>query len=333
MHRYAAAHALPQGPGDERPTAKQIIRDEGLEGQLQGKVIVITGATSGIGLETARALTATGATLILTVRNLKRAESVLGDLMASYNVSLVQMENASLQSVCNAARTVLARSKNRINILINNAGIMGVPTLQTTEDGHEMHFAVNYLSQFLFFQLLKPALRDSATADFPSRVVNVSSSAHRVAELPHSHDYDSQKSDYNWSKAYSQSKLASVYMANELDRRYGAQSLHATSLHPGGINTNISRHVGKEFAERIMANEAVSKTLKSPEQGAATTIVAAVGKEWARKGGRYLEDCQEAGRGEEDGNPLGSGYVQQTYNPTVEARLWKESLKIVGLDD
>lgn len=96
MHRYAAAHALPQGPGDERPTAKQIIQDEELEGQLQGKVIVITGATSGIGLETARALTATGATLILTVRNLERAESVLGDLMASYNVSLVQMENASL---------------------------------------------------------------------------------------------------------------------------------------------------------------------------------------------------------------------------------------------
>lgn len=122
-------------------------------------------------------------------------------------------------------------------------------------------------------------------------------------------------------------------MANELDRRYGAQNLHATSLHPGGINTNISRHVGKKFAERIMANEAISKTLKSSEQGAATTIVAAVGKERARKGGRYLEDCQEAGRGEEDGNSLESGYVQQTYNPAVEARLWKESLKIVGLDD
>jgi NAD(P)-dependent dehydrogenase (short-subunit alcohol dehydrogenase family) len=328
---YAAVHANPQGPGDARPTALEIIRDEDLESQLTGKVIVMTGATSGIGLETARALSITGATLFLTTRDVRRAEVVFGEVFKRSEALLIEMDHASYSSVRTAAAAILERSKGQVNILINNAGIMGIRNLQLTGDGHEMHFVTNHLSHFLLFQLLKPVLLAAATADFPSRVVNVASSAHRSCTLPESDNYDFQAGVYSLESAYAQSKLANVYMANELDRRYGHKHLHATSLHPGAANTNISRYIGKEFVEQIMKDEAVYRVMKSHEQGAATTVIAAVGKEWADKGGRYLEDCQEAGRGKDDYNSFGVGYVRQTYDPVSERRLWEDSMRLVGM--
>lgn len=333
MSRYSVAHANPQGAGDARPTALQIIRDEALEGKLVGRAIVVTGATSGIGLEIARALAATGATLFLTARDLKTAETALFDILEPERVSLVETNNASLPSVRTAAGAILARSNGRVNILVNNAGIMGIEDLKLTEDGHEMHFAVNHLSHFLLFQPLKPALLASSTPDFHSRVVMTASCAHRAWALNDSDNYSFQKGGYQHGLAYANSRLANVYMANELERRYGTRGLHATSLHPGGINTNISRHLGGDFVEQIMSNEKLVKILKSPEQGAATTVLAAVGKEWAAKGGRYLEDCQEAKRGDDDDDVFGAGFVRQTYDPKHEKRLWKDSLKLVGLDD
>ncbi|KAE9376397.1 NAD(P)-binding protein [Stipitochalara longipes BDJ] len=312
MSPYAAAHAKPQGAGDARPTALQIIRDESLEGQLIGKIIVITGATSGIGLETARALSVTGATLILTARDTKKAEAAF---------------------IHSAASTILARSNNQVNILINNAGIMGIHDLKLTEDGHEIHFATNHLSHFLLFQLLKPALLSSSTPAFHSRVINVASSAHRTCHLNSSDNYNFEKGGYHFMPAYSNSKLANIYMANELERRYGHKGLHATSLHPGAIFTNLPRHLGPEFVDGIMGNESVVRVLKSTEQGAATTVVAAVGKEWEGNGGKYLEDCEEAKRGEDDGDGFGIGSVSQTYDSETEARLWRDSLEMVGMKD
>lgn len=333
MSPYTAAHADPQGAGDGRPTALQIIHDESLEGKLVGKVIVITGATSGIGLETARALSATGATLFLTTRNMHKAETVLDGLLEPGRVSLLEMDNASFTSVRAAAETILTKSDNQVNILVNNAGVMGIEDLKLTEDGYEMHFATNHLAHFLFFQLLKPALLASATPEFNSRVVMVASSAHRSWKLNESDNYNFQKGGYHYGLAYAHSKLASIYTANELDRRYANKGLHATSLHPGAINTDLSRHLGSEFVEQIMSNEDIRKILKSPEQGAATTVLAAVGKEWEGKGGKYLEDCEEAKRGKDDNEVFGVGFVRQTYEPVSEARLWKDSLDIVGIKD
>ena len=331
MGPYTAAHANPQGAGDARPTALQIVRDEGVEGKLGGKVIVITGASSGIGLETARALSVTGATLFLTARNLKMAETALTRVVEAGRVSLVEMDNNSFASIRTAAETILKKSNNKVNILINNAGVMGVQGLKLTEDGQEVHFATNYLSEFLLFQLLKPALLASATSDFHSRVVNVSSSAHRAGNLPDSDNYNFEKGGYSHEVAYANSKVACTYLANEIDHRYGSEGLHATSVHPGGIGTNISRHLGPEFVQYITSNEAIVKILKSLEQGAATTVVAAIGKEWENKGGKYLEDCEEAQRGKDDNNTFGVGYVSQTYDQKSEERLWKDSLKIVGI--
>lgn len=331
MGSYTAAHANPQGAGDTRPTALQIVRDEGVEGKLGGRVIVITGATSGIGLETARALSVTGATLYLTARNLKMAETALAGVVDAARVSLVEMDNNSFASIRAAAAIILKKSNNKVNILINNAGVMGIQDLKLTEDGQEVHFATNYFSQFLLFQLLKPAMLASATREYHSRVVNVSSSAHRAGTLPDSDNYNFEKGGYSYEAAYANSKLASVYLANEIDRRYGSKGLHATSLHPGGIATNISRHLSPEFKAFFTSNEALLKIFKSAEQGAATTVIAAVGREWENKGGKYLEDCEEAQQGKDDGNIFGAGYVSRTFDQKNEERLWKDSLKIVGV--
>lgn len=335
MSRYAAAHAHPQGPGDARPTALQIVQDEKLENKLAGKAMVITGATSGIGLETARALAATGATLFLTVRDPEKAKPTLNDLLQSDRVFLVKMDNSSLVSIRAAAADIIAKSNHQVNILINNAGIMGVPNLQITDDGFEVQFVTNYLGHFLLFELLKPALIASATPEFSSRVVNVSSSTARSVHLATSDNYNFEKKEYDAAVAYAQSKLAMVYMANEIERRYGHKGLHATSLHPGGIMTNISRNVSPEIIAMVLEElkKSGANVLKSAEQGAATTVLAAIGKEWENKGGRYLEDCAESQRGRDDYDGFGVGWTGQMYDADNEAWLWKDSLKMLGLQD
>ncbi|KAK7177600.1 TPR domain protein (kinesin light chain) [Paraphaeosphaeria sporulosa] len=158
MSRYAEAHTNPAGPGDTRPTAVQIIMDEAAEGRLTGKVIVITGTSSGLGVETARALSLTGAKLFLTARDLNKAKKALNGILEPGRIELVDMDNTSLDSVQTAAKAILQQSNNQVNILINNAGIMAMPKLEYTKDGFEMQFGVNHLAHFLLFQLLKPAL-------------------------------------------------------------------------------------------------------------------------------------------------------------------------------
>ncbi|SPJ82308.1 related to reductases [Fusarium torulosum] len=333
MSRYAEAHLNPAGPGDARPTALQIIKDEGAEGKLAGKVIVITGTSSGLGIETARALSLTGAKLLLTARDLNKAKTALDGILEPGRVELVEMDNASLRSVRAAANAILQKSNNQVNILINNAGIMALPKLEYTKDGFEMQFGVNHLAHFLLFQLLKPALLSSANPTFSSRLVNVSSSAHHVASINESGDYNFEKTKYNEWVSYGQSKTANIYMANEIERRYGSRGLHATSLHPGGIATGLMQHVDPAMLQAMQKDEALFKTMKSPEQGAATTVWAAIGQEWEKKGGEYLADCGRTTRGNDKHEITGAGFAGHAYDPENEARLWNDSLKIVGLTD
>ena len=193
MSRYAPAHINPQGPGDACPTAMQIVKDEGLEGKLKGKVIVITGTSSGIGVKTARALSATGATLYVTTRNLTGAKNALSGILEPGRVELVEMDNTSFESVRAAASTILKKANNKVSILINNAGVMAIADLQFTKDGHEMQFGTNHLSHFLLFQLLKRSLLASSTTDFHSRVVNLGSSGHHIQSINESDNYNFQK--------------------------------------------------------------------------------------------------------------------------------------------
>ncbi|KAL0936743.1 putative short-chain dehydrogenase [Colletotrichum truncatum] len=333
MSLYEEAHANPAGPGDSRPTALQIVKDQELEGKLKGKVFVITGTSSGIGIETARALSVTGATLYLTARNVSKARSNLVDVLNTNRVEIVEMNQESLQSVRDAAKEILAKT-DRVNVLINNAGIMGIQTRQLTQDGNEMHFGVNHLSHFLLFQLLKPALLAAATPEFPSRVVNVSSSVHRIRGLNGSGNYNFSVENYDPTAAYAQSKTANIYMTNEIERRYGPSGIHATSLHPGVVDTSISKNLPKAQVDAILGMEKIQKMLKSPEQGAATTVWAAVGKEWATRGGIYLSDCAETSP-EMEGSDLNDTryHARHVFNPESEGKLWKDSLKLVGFEE
>ncbi|KAH7414529.1 hypothetical protein DE146DRAFT_640600 [Phaeosphaeria sp. MPI-PUGE-AT-0046c] len=320
--RYAAVHKEINGPGDARPTALQIVQDNNLEGTFTDKTILITGCSSGLGIETARALKTTGARLFLTARNLDKGREALGDILEPGRVDLLQLDLNSLASVRDFATEFLKSSDNKLNILINNAGIMATPEALTA-DGFESQFGTNHLAHFLLFQLVKPALLSSSSADFQSRVVALSSMGHRY--FPPKIDNLMLKGEYNADRAYAHSKTANIWFANEIERRYGDKGLHAHSLHPGGIWTGLQIHTPAEMMKAYKANEEVAKYMKSVEQGAATTVWAAVAKVWEGKGGKYLDDCQIAPPAPEGYILFDSGYEKWAYDPENEAKLWKMS--------
>lgn len=330
MSRYTEAHVKPNGPGDSRPTALQIIRDEHAEGKLKGEVIIITGTSSGLGIETTRALAATGATLFLTARDVTKAQSALAEIFDPSRMEIVEMDQADLSSVRAAAAAILAKT-SKVHLLVNNAGVMAIPDLRLTADGHEMQFGTNHLSHFLFFKLLEPALLACASSNLPSRVVNLSSSGHNMHGLNDSDNYSFQKETYDPLIAYGQSKTGNIYMANEIERRYGSRHLHATSVHPGVIHTGLARHMGPDA---FKGREYLFPSMKSVEQGAATSVWAAVGKAWAHEGGKYLVDCAVADPSVEGEDKFTvSGYSPFAYDVKEATRLWSDSLKLVGLPD
>ena len=240
-NRYAAVHANPQGAGDARPTASQIIEDEGLINKLHDKTIVITGCSSGLGLETTLALHKTGARLFLTARNLSKAREALKDILPSSEDKqreLFELDQTSLDSVRKCAAEITNAANGKLNILICNAGVWLVPEGRT-KDGFETHWGVNHLSHFLLFQQLAPSLLAASTSVFRSRVVVVSSMEHREAKNINWDNLNFDKGNYDRSASYTLSKLANIYMANEIERRYGSRGLHALSVHPGGAATGI----------------------------------------------------------------------------------------------
>ncbi|QKX60519.1 uncharacterized protein TRUGW13939_07664 [Talaromyces rugulosus] len=332
--KYADAHRSTNGPGDGRPTAVQIVEDEDLTGKLVGKVFLITGCSSGLGVETAKALATTGATLYLTARDIPAAETALASILKPGQVEIIEMDLGSLAGVRAGAERFLAKS-TQLNVLICNAGVMAIANLTTTVDGFETQFGVNHLAHFLLVQLLKDTLLASSSPKFASRVVAVSSSGHRGGGIRvDDYDFIKRPEEYNMWGAYSQSKTANIYMANEIERRFGSQGLHATSLMPGAISTGIQRHLpaeeSKEYARTTW------KTMKSPAQGAATTVLAAIGKEFENKGGVYLENCEVAGLYPDDREydhvPNIAGYAEHAFNEELAIKLWADSLKMIGGD-
>ncbi|KAK5137117.1 hypothetical protein LTR08_001126 [Meristemomyces frigidus] len=331
---YADAHSSPQGPGDARPTALQIILDNNLVGKLTDQTILVTGGTDGLGLEPVRQLAKTGAHVFFTARNATKAEKIIHDILEEAKVDemlkgtkveWVEVDNASLESVKKGAEDFLRRS-DQLNVLVCNAGISQTPHA-VTKDGYEKQFAVNHLAHFLLFNLLRPLLLRSSTPSLNSRVVCVSSVAHGFSTVqlgnynldkPPQEQYDPMcelEGDYNPMILYGQSKTANIWFANEIDRRYGGKGLHGLSIHPGTIVT------------------AGWKIFKSVEQGAATQVLAAVGKDYEGKDGMYLDDCG-VGQPIPDDVQIGiSGYRPWAYNPDGERRLWKDSLDMVGVKD
>jgi NAD(P)-dependent dehydrogenase (short-subunit alcohol dehydrogenase family) len=295
VSKYNAAYNDPQGPGDARVTALQVVQDEAMINALSDKVFLITGCSSGIGVETARALHATGGRIFVTARDVARTEKVLADLISQGRTTVIQMDLLSLSSVRKGAEEFLEKSAGKLNVLVCNAGIMAVPEVVKSEDGYESQFATNHLAHFLLFKTVQESLLASSTKEFNSRVVMVSSSGHRTPGGIRfgNYNFEEEKGEaYSPWAGYGQAKTANIYMANYIDRHFGPKGLHATSLMPGGIMTPLQKHISKDMMAQWAKDEKIVKSVVSEEQGAATTVWAAIGKEWEGHGGKFLEEVQ-----------------------------------------
>jgi NAD(P)-dependent dehydrogenase (short-subunit alcohol dehydrogenase family) len=357
---YASLFQKPNGPGDARPTAQQIILDRfpppTTATALKGRVILITGASSGIGVETARALYSAGAELYLGARDLGKLQGVIDDIVSTHKSQdesnsytppvpqKLELHLDSLSQIRTAAADFLKRSNNTLHILINNAGVMACP-LNRTKDGFEMQFGTNHLGHFLLYTLLEPALLSSAElSGQTSRVVNLSSAGHRMSPVrfpdwnftanskKSSPGEKEENADYEKWTSYGQSKTANIWMASAIQRRHGSGKkplITALSVHPGGIQTELGRHMDESDYERLNLKDFAAQ-YKSIPQGAATTVWAAVAEhfESGENGGRYLEDCGEAGPKQSD-TLLRGGFESWAYDEQGSERLWKESEEAV----
>ncbi|KAI4715469.1 putative short-chain dehydrogenase/reductase [Aureobasidium sp. EXF-10727] len=330
---YLESHQNPDGPGDARPTAVQIVKDLGLESKLADTTVLITGCSAGLGVQTARALYLTGAKIYITVRDeqkgRKAIEAITKDAPQGQAVEIVYMDLGDFDSVRAAAKDFISRSNN-LNVLINNAGVMNTPKGKTVS-GFETQMGSNHFGHFLLFQLLKPVLLSSSTSTQTSRVVTVSSYGHTMSPIRFD-DINFEKSEYNPWAAYGQSKTANIYMANSIDRLYGSQGLHAVSLHPGVIfDTGLLRHSSKDAFDDFGGADVFGKLVKSPEQGAATTVWAALTPHFNDKGGVYCADCGESVEAGENAPVGGPEFVSHAYEEGAEDRLWELSCKAVGV--
>jgi NAD(P)-dependent dehydrogenase (short-subunit alcohol dehydrogenase family) len=328
--KYHSAHQTPQGPNDARPTAHQIITDSQLHGKWADRTILITGTSSGLGIETARALLDTGATLYLTARDVSKAKAALGDILSSPRAKLLELDLSSLSSV-RACADAFTRSSSRLNVLIANAGVMAAPQGRTA-DGHETHFGTNHLAHFLLIQLLLPTLEASSTPAFASRVVLLSSSAHRLSGVNLDNlNFDREgEAKYDPLTAYAQSKTANLLTANELDRRYAPRGVRGLAVHPGLIVTPLMQYLPPDLLKAWAGMPTVANALKSVEQGAATSVWAATAGELEGRGGVYLEDVGVAGLAGESPMDWEPGYAAHARDEEMEGRLWERSVEMVG---
>jgi NAD(P)-dependent dehydrogenase (short-subunit alcohol dehydrogenase family) len=263
---------------------------------LTGKTCVITGASSGLGRESARALAATGAHVVLAARNtaaLAETQEWIGAEHPDAKTSTVELDLTSLDSV-RAVAAAIAEVAPAIHVLMNNAGVMFTP-FGRTADGFEMQFGTNHLGHFKLTQLLMPQL---LVAD-GARIVNLSSDAHRLADIDLD-DVNWERREYDKFAAYGASKTANILHAIVLDRRLRDHGIRAYAVHPGIVATSLARHMerGDSAALREFQPAApgigdvdLRRDVKSPEEGAATQVWAAVSPELADVGSVYLADC------------------------------------------
>ncbi|XP_043117349.1 retinol dehydrogenase 13 [Puntigrus tetrazona] len=285
--------------------------------RLDGKTVVITGANTGIGMETAKDMARRGARVVMACRDLTRAENAADCIRRSTgngNVVTRHLNLASLYSIREFAKEFIA-TEERLDILINNAGVMMCPKW-ITEDGFETQLGVNHLGHFLLTNLLLGMLKRSS----PSRVVNVSSIAHVGGKIEFD-DMFFDKMPYSPLLSYKQSKLANVLFSRELARRSKGTGVSSFCLHPGVIRTELVRHILVRYPVlKIILSLPCILLMKTPWQGAQTSIYCAVTDGLESKSGCYFSDCAE-----KDPAPEGK-------DDEAARRLWEESARLVGLN-
>lgn len=292
-------------------TASEVLR--GVD--LSGKRAIVTGGASGIGLETSRALVNAGAEVTLAVRRPEAAQEVAQELRAANRgvVHIAALDLADLDTV----RQFTQQWSGRLHILVNNAGVMAIPDLQTTAQGWEMQFATNFLGHFALVNGLHKALKEAEGA----RIVSLSSSAQLLGPVVFDDLHFRFRAYEPWA-AYAQAKTACALMAVEATRRWQHEGIFANAVHPGAIATNLQKHTGglKTPVERR----------KTPEQGAATSVLLAASPLLEGVGRRYFEDCNEAVVVDRRTADF-TGVAPYAIDATNAQRLWVIASQLVGL--
>ena len=278
---------------------------------MDGKICLITGATSGIGKATAMGLANMGASVVMVGRDRGRGEAAMAEIKEGSPNTSVDLMLADLSSQVEVRRLAgeFKETYPRLDVLINNAGVIRSKRI-TTADGLEMTFAVNHLAYFLLTNLLLDVLKASA----PSRIVNVASGEQRNGTI----DFDDLQGEkgYKGAKAYSQSKLATVLFTYELARRLEGTGVSANCLHPGVVGTNLGSGVSGVFGFTVRA---LTPLMKSPEKGAETSIYLASSPEVEGLSGRYFVKKAEARSSD------------VSYDERLARRLWEVSAELTNL--
>ena len=293
--------------------------DEVSEGiDLTGKRAVVTGASSGIGVETARTLARRGAAVTLAVRNVEAGEATAADIRETTGNAEVEVRPLELADRSSVAEFV-AGWQGPLHLLVNNAGVMAVQERTLTSDGLELQFATNHVGHFALTSGLRPALAAAGGA----RVVSVSSSAHLRCPVLFD-DLSFAFVPYEPFLAYGQSKTANVLFAVEATRRWVDDGITVNAAMPGGIATGLQRHVAPDYLEQARRAAGASFSLKTPQQGASTSVLLAVSPLLEGIGGRYFDDCNEAellaARTDSDGR---HGVAAYALDPSNAERLWE----------
>ena len=291
---------------------------------LTGKICVITGATSGLGLMTAQGLASAGATVVLAGRDPERLRSAAEAITTGASTAAVEtaeLELDSLASVRSAAVEISGRFP-RVDILINNAGVMFTP-YQRTRDGFELQLGVNHLGHFELTRRLVPLLLNAGSA----RVINLSSDGHKIFDIDLD-DPNWQQGLYDKFKAYGAAKTANVLFTVALDARYRDSDIRSFAVHPGTVATSLSRYMSKGDMKAMMGlGSAVRDPAATPprlevipvEQGAATSVWGAVSDELAGLGGLYLADCA-----------VSANVAPYAVDPQRAEQLWTISERLCG---
>ncbi len=300
---------------------------------LSGKRVLVTGVSAGLGVETARALVAHGAQVVGAARDLAKAEKTIAPVRAQGakggGIELVQLDLASLVSVRACADALLADGR-LFDLVIANAGVMATP-FGRTADGFETQFGTNHLGHFVLVNRIAPLIAPGG------RLVNVASSGHRFSDVDLD-DPNFERTSYDPMLAYGRSKTANVLFAVEFDRRHKARGVRATALHPGGIQTELGRHIGVEtlhpMVERINAELAAAGQppfqWKTIPQGAATSVWAGVVAPADEVGGRYCENCHVSVVTDGLINPVSEGVRSYALDPKRAQALWAKSEEMAG---
>jgi NAD(P)-dependent dehydrogenase (short-subunit alcohol dehydrogenase family) len=306
------------------------------EVDLKGKRILVTGVSAGLGVETARALVARGADVVGAARDLEKAKRATTEVRAAAaktgaSFEVVELDLASLKSVRTAADKLVADGR-LFDVIIANAGVMATP-FGKTADGFETQFGTNHLGHFVFVNRIAKLIKDGG------RLVTLSSSGHRFSNVD-LNDPNFETTPYEPFVAYGRSKTANILFAVAFDQRHRERGVHAAAVHPGGIQTELARHMDQAHMEQMVnqINERAAAEGKGPfqfktvPQGAATSVWAAVVAAAEEVGGRYCENCHVSDVVADDATlgMLDEGVRGYALDPENAKALWKKSEELVG---